>query len=123
MQDFKSGQYAMVLPKQTAMVSVQGPPGLFLSGLGLLNPIEQGTPRSASVNPVPPESHLSASPTAGQQPFQVASASIALPATSLMPLNSRPSNCVQLYISPRKISGMSDSISTTDGVLSIRLRC
>ena len=88
-QDLKSGQYAMVLAKQTAMVSVQGPPGLFLSGLGSLNPIEQGTPRSASVSPVPPESHLSASATAGQQPFRVASASITLPAASLMPLNSR----------------------------------
>ena len=54
-QDFRSGQYAMVLSKQTAMVSAQGSPGLFLSGLGILNPIEQGTPRSASVSPVPPE--------------------------------------------------------------------
>jgi len=87
-QDLKSGQYAMVLPKQTAMVSAQGPPGLFLSGLGLLNPIEQGTPRSASVSPMPPESHLSVSGTNGQ-PFRVASASITLPAASLMPLNSK----------------------------------
>jgi len=88
-QDLKSGQYAMLLPKQTAMVSGQGPSGLFLSGLGSLNPIEQGIPRSASVSPVPPESHMSASATAGQQPFRVASASITLPATSLTPLNSR----------------------------------
>ena len=95
-QDLKSGQYAMVLPKQTAMVSAQGPPGLFLSGLGLLNPIEQGTPRSASVSPMPPESHLSVSGTNGQ-PFRVASASITLPAASLMPLNSKqPDWSVQL---------------------------
>ena len=86
-QDFKSGQYAMVLPKQTAMVSAQGPPGLFLSGLGKLNPIEQGTPRSASVSPVPPESHLIVSAT-NEQPFRMASASIAIPAASLVPLNS-----------------------------------
>ena len=86
-QDFRSGQYAMVLPKQTAMVSAQGSPGLFLSGLGNLNPIEQGTPRNASVSPVPPESHLSVSATKGQN-VRVASASITLPPASLMPLNS-----------------------------------
>ena len=87
-QDFKSGQYAMVRPKQTAMVSAQGSPGLFLSGLGNLNPIEQGTPRNASVSPVPPESHLSVSATKGQN-VRVASASITLPPASLMPLNSK----------------------------------
>ena len=98
-QDFKSGQYAMVLPKQTAMVSVQGPPGLFLSGVGSLSSIEQGTSRSASVGPVPPESHLSASGTAGQQPFRVASASITLPAASLMPLSSRQPECSSQFAS------------------------
>ena len=87
-QDFRSGQYAMVLPKQTAMVSAQGSPGLFLSGLGNLNPIEQGTPRNASVSPVPPEGHLTGSATKGQN-VRVASASITLPAASLMPLNSK----------------------------------
>jgi FecR-like protein len=87
-QDFKSGQYAMVLPKQTAMVSSQGPPGLLLSGLGKLNPIEQGTPRSASVSPMPPESHLSVSAT-NEQPFPTASGPITIPAASLVPPNSK----------------------------------
>lgn len=49
--DLKSGQYAMVLPEQAATVSVQGLAGLMLSGAGTLNPVQQGTPRGASVNP------------------------------------------------------------------------
>jgi hypothetical protein len=55
--DFKSGQYALVQPGQTAKVSVQGPGGLSLSGSGTLSPIQQGSPRKSSVNsiPVPPQ--------------------------------------------------------------------
>src|SRR3954452_24350585 len=86
-QDFKSGQYAMVLPKQTAMVSGQGPPGLLLRGSGKFNQIEQGTRRSSSVSPMS-EDHLSVSGTNGQ-PFRVASVSIAMPASSLMSVNSK----------------------------------
>jgi len=51
--DLKSGQYALVQPGQTAKVSVQGSVGLSLSGSGTLSPIQQGTPRRSSVNPVP----------------------------------------------------------------------
>ncbi len=45
-QDFKSGQYTTVMPSQTATVSLASV-GLLLSGSGALNPIRQGTPRSA----------------------------------------------------------------------------
>lgn len=49
--DFKSGQYALVLPGQTAKVLEQAP-GLSLSGKGTLNPIQQGSPRVPAVRPV-----------------------------------------------------------------------
>ena len=42
--DFKSGQYALVQPGQTAKVSAQRP-GLSLNGSGTLDSIQQGTPR------------------------------------------------------------------------------
>jgi hypothetical protein len=52
--DFKSGKYALVQPGQTAQVSALGSAGLSLSGVGSLSPIQQGTPRIASMNiPVP----------------------------------------------------------------------
>jgi hypothetical protein len=52
--DFKSGKYALVQPGQTAQVSALGSAGLSLSGVGSLSPIQQGTPRVASMNiPVP----------------------------------------------------------------------
>ena len=89
-QDFRSGQHAIVLPNQAAMVSArQESPGLFLSGSGTLNPIQQGTPRSASVSPAPAfnESHSSASAPSGQ-PLRIASAPIAMPAGTWGPLNS-----------------------------------
>jgi len=50
---FKSGQYALVLPGQTAKVSAHGRGGLSLSGSGILSPIQQGTPRTSPVSPVP----------------------------------------------------------------------
>ena len=51
--DFKSGQYALVLPGQAAKVSAHGTGGLSLSGSGVLSPIQQGKPRTSPVNPVP----------------------------------------------------------------------
>jgi hypothetical protein len=51
--DFKSGQFALVLPGQAARVSAQGNGGLTLSGSGTFNPIEKGTPRASSVTRVP----------------------------------------------------------------------
>lgn len=50
--DFKSGQYALVLPGQMAKVFAQGPADLSLSGSGTLSPILRGPPRKSSVNPV-----------------------------------------------------------------------
>src|SRR4051794_38755565 len=50
--DFKSGQFALVKPGQAAQVSAQGSPGLSLSGSGTLNPVQQGTPRLASISPM-----------------------------------------------------------------------
>ena len=48
--DFKSGNYALVQPGQTAQVSAVGSAGLSLSGVGSLSPIQQGTPRVAMMN-------------------------------------------------------------------------
>jgi FecR protein len=60
-QDFKSGQYALIVPGQTAKVSTEGSPGLSLSGSGTLGSIQQGAPRSSSVSPVSvPEGGLAA---------------------------------------------------------------
>ena len=50
--DFKSGQYALVQPGQTAKVSAQRS-GLSLSGSGTLGSIQQGTPRRSSADPAP----------------------------------------------------------------------
>jgi FecR-like protein len=59
--DFKSGQYVLVQPGQTAKVSAQGPGGLSVSGSGTLSPIQRGSPRKSSVNSVPvPQQGLSA---------------------------------------------------------------
>jgi FecR protein len=45
--DFKSGQFALVLPGQAAKVAATGGGGLILSGPGKLSPIEKGTPRQS----------------------------------------------------------------------------
>ena len=50
--DFKSGQYALVQPGQTAKVSAQRS-GLSLNGSGTLGSIQQGTPRRSSADPAP----------------------------------------------------------------------
>jgi hypothetical protein len=52
--DFKSGQYAMVLPGQNARVAANGSSGLKLGGAGKLNPILRGNPRTPSVTPLSP---------------------------------------------------------------------
>jgi FecR protein len=46
--DFMSGQHALINAGQNAAVSVQGAPGLLLSGTGTLGPIRQGTARGSS---------------------------------------------------------------------------
>src|SRR4051812_24703764 len=47
--DFKSGQIAQLLPGQVATSFANGKPGLSLSGSGTFNPIEQGKPRTPSI--------------------------------------------------------------------------
>jgi len=51
--DFKSGQYAIVLPGQTVQVSFRGSAGLSLRGTGTLSPVQHGTPRTPPVQLVP----------------------------------------------------------------------
>jgi hypothetical protein len=51
--DFKSGQYALIHPGQTARVSARGGAGLSVTGTGALSPIRQGTPRRSSVSSDP----------------------------------------------------------------------
>jgi hypothetical protein len=46
--DFMSGQHALINAGQNAAVSVQGAPGLLLSGTGTLGPVQQGTARESS---------------------------------------------------------------------------
>jgi FecR protein len=59
--DFKSGQYALVLPGQNARVSALGSGGLSVRGAGTLGPVQNGNPRAQPVQPVPvPKGGLSA---------------------------------------------------------------
>jgi hypothetical protein len=53
--DFKTGEHAAVLPGQTAKVLPHGRAGLFLSGAGTLAPVERGSPRAPSIEPVAPK--------------------------------------------------------------------
>ncbi|WP_257170359.1 FecR family protein [Bradyrhizobium sp. SRS-191] len=51
--DFKSGQIAQVLPGQAATAFANGRSGLNLSGSGTFMPIEQGRPRTPTLDRVP----------------------------------------------------------------------
>ena len=51
--DFKTGQFALVLPGQRAQVRASGDRGLSLSGSGKFNPIERGTPRPPTIQQIP----------------------------------------------------------------------
>jgi len=51
--DFKTGQFALLLPGQRAQVQAFGNRGLSLSGSGKFNPIERGAPRPSSIQRVP----------------------------------------------------------------------
>jgi hypothetical protein len=51
--DFKTGQFALVLPGQAAKVATSGRGGLLLSGSGKLSPVEKGTPRTSPFERVP----------------------------------------------------------------------
>ena len=67
--DFKSGQFAMTLPGQTAKVLLQGLVGLSLTGSGTFSPIQYGTPRSPAVTPwsATPEPRMAPMPSAQAQ--------------------------------------------------------
>jgi hypothetical protein len=59
--DFRTGQIAQVMPGQHATTFSNGNGGLSLSGTGTLSPIEQGKPRTPSIERVPvPRAGLSA---------------------------------------------------------------
>jgi hypothetical protein len=92
--DFKSGQYAMVLPGQVAKVLSRSVGGLLLSGAGALSPILKGTPRTPAVKLVPiPRDGLTA-PTdvpKGQQ-IRLASLIGAAPAPFAAPASPPPSS-------------------------------
>lgn len=51
--DFKSGQFALVLPGQTASALPKGNGGLSIGGAGLRQPVQQGPARDTSVTRVP----------------------------------------------------------------------
>jgi hypothetical protein len=53
--DFKSGQFALMLPGQTAGVGAKGNSGLTLSGSGTFNPVQQGQPRASDIKLIRPE--------------------------------------------------------------------
>ncbi len=92
--DFKSGQYAMVLPGQAAKVLSRSVGGLLLSGAGTLSPILNGAPRTPAVKLVPvPRDGLTA-PTdvpKGQQ-IRLASLIGAAPAPFEAPASPPPSS-------------------------------
>jgi hypothetical protein len=50
--DFKSGQIGQVLPGQHAVSFTGGKPGLTLSGSGAFEPLQNGVPRTPSVQPI-----------------------------------------------------------------------
>jgi hypothetical protein len=79
--DFRSGQFAMVLPNQVASVSATGSAGLSLSGSGDLRPVQQGTPRSSSVSPI--MSPDMARPSAEKSPPVRVAAPLASPSMSM----------------------------------------
>ena len=60
--DFKSGQFALVLPGQTANVAPTQRGGLNLSGAGTLGPIQHGAPTAPGITRVPVPRHGLAAP-------------------------------------------------------------
>ncbi|MFN5572551.1 MAG: FecR domain-containing protein, partial [Bradyrhizobium sp.] len=51
--DFKTGQIAQVMPRQAATAYASGRAGLVLSGSGTFSPIEQGRPRTPTIDRIP----------------------------------------------------------------------
>jgi hypothetical protein len=66
--DFRSGQFALVQPGQAASVAGTGAAGLWFSGSGQFNPIQQGAPRTPSIRAISvPRDGLSRPPAAGKE--------------------------------------------------------
>jgi FecR protein len=101
--DFKSGQYAMVLPGQVAKVVSRSVGGLLLSGAGALSPILKGAPRTPAVKLVPvPKDGLTA-PTDVPKTQQIRLASLigASPAPFAAPASPPPSSPASFNPPPR----------------------
>src|SRR6266581_4275086 len=87
--DFRSGQIAQVMPGQVATAFAHGKPGLSLSGSGTFAPIEQGRPRTSSIERTPvPKSGLSTPHNAADGKFIHA---LGHSAHAASPVNSQPS--------------------------------
>ena len=84
-RDYKSGQYALVNPQQSANVSAQGAGGLALSGSGALSPVQQGAPRSSPVDAVAAPEQRSAAAEPSRQPQTSAAPSWSDSALNLVP--------------------------------------
>jgi len=82
-RDYKSGQYALVNPEQTAKVAAQGPSGLALSGSGTLSPVQQGAPRRSPVQALDPSEERMAA-NGAPQPAQPSAAAPAIDSSAIL---------------------------------------
>jgi hypothetical protein len=120
--DFKSGQFAMVLPNQVASVSVEGFAGLSLSGSGNLRPVQQGTPRSTSVSPIAPDM---ARPFAEKTPPVRVAAPLVSPSMSTSGGHSANGGAIWplSLIMPGRSSGHSRASKYEDITLAVAFAC
>jgi hypothetical protein len=107
-QDFKSGQYALVTPGQTANVSSQGTYGLSLSGSGTIGPVQQGRPRSSPVNPVAMPADTNPAPVKPETPEIQASSQSGETASSNILAGQKPGNETQPFARVRWASEPED---------------
>jgi hypothetical protein len=133
--DYKSGQRALVNREQVAAVSMQGKPGLSLSGAGRLNAIEFGSPQTppampssapalrtasaeAIVAPVPaPVITPSAAPAAAAAPAPNKPAAAATPAQAAAPVGAPGPARRMESPAPAKDGGWAESLSAWLGNL------
>jgi hypothetical protein len=101
--DFKSGQYAMVLPGQVAKILSRSVGGLLLSGAGALSPILKGAPRTPAVKlvPVPRDGLTAPADVPKGQQIRLASLIGAAPAPFAAPASPSPSSPPPTFIPPR----------------------
>jgi len=114
--DFKSGEYTLVTPGQTAKVYAQGATGLSLSGSGTLGPVYQGSPRSSSVSPILEPDESIKAPSDRQAALQSRGSE---PQAVIKPIDAAPEALPDLQIDTGNfISRMSARLSESDGVVS-----